>query len=52
MQNYSGDFIPSLEEVQSGVFKQSLFGPFIHDNLGVLLINSEPSPTKPGGTHH
>ena len=42
MKDYNGDFIPSLAEVQAGVFKNSLVGPFIKDYLGVLLINTAP----------
>ncbi len=39
MKDYSGDFIPSMAEIQTGVFKKSLMGPFVKDNLGMLLIN-------------
>ena len=42
MKDYNGDFIPSLDEVQTSVFKNSLVGPFIKDYLGVLLINTAP----------
>jgi uncharacterized membrane protein required for colicin V production len=38
LKDYSGDFIPSIPEVQTSVFKKSLVGPFIHDSLGSLLI--------------
>ena len=49
---YSGDFIPSLQEVQASVFKGSLIGPFLKDNLSVLLIDipAESGARKP--SHH
>jgi hypothetical protein len=48
-KGFSGDFFPTLQSVQEGVFKKSLTGPFINDYLGVLLINSVPSgPGKSG----
>jgi uncharacterized membrane protein required for colicin V production len=40
LAGYSGDFIPSIDEVQAGVFKDSLLGPQIKNNLSVLLINT------------
>jgi len=40
LNGYSGDFIPSVDEVQVSVFKQSLIGPLIKDNLSMLLINT------------
>jgi uncharacterized membrane protein required for colicin V production len=40
LKDYSGDFIPSVDEVQVSVFKESLLGPFIKNNLSVLLINT------------
>jgi uncharacterized membrane protein required for colicin V production len=40
MKDFSGDFIPSVDELQVSVFKQSLLGPVIKDNLGILLINT------------
>ena len=43
LQGYSGDFIPSIDEVQSAVFKDSLVGPEIKKNLSMLLINSDAS---------
>jgi len=43
LQGYSGDFIPSIDEIQSGVFKDSLLGPVIKNNLSMLLINSDGS---------
>ncbi len=43
LQGYSGDFIPSIDEVQSSVFKDSVIGPQIKKNLSILLINSDAS---------
>lgn len=42
MQGYSGDFFPTVSELQITIFKDSLTGPFIRDNLNVLLVNSVP----------
>ena len=46
MKDYKGDFFPTLDEVQTSVFKVSLTGPLIRDNLSILLINPAP-PAKP-----
>ncbi len=43
MKNFEGDFIPSVDELQVSVFKQSLLGPFLKNNLGMLLINTLPA---------
>lgn len=40
MKEYNGDFIPPMYEVQDNIFKKSLIGPLIKQNLSVLLINS------------
>jgi uncharacterized membrane protein required for colicin V production len=45
MSGYSGDFFPTLSEVQTSVFKESLAGPVIKDNLSILLVNT----VAPGG---
>ena len=45
MKDYKGDFFPTLDEVQASVYKVSLTGPLIRDNLSILLINSAP-PAK------
>jgi hypothetical protein len=45
LAGYSGDYFPTISELQITVFKDSLTGPFIHSNLNVLLVNSVP----PGG---
>jgi uncharacterized membrane protein required for colicin V production len=41
-QGFSGNFFPTFQQVQEGVFKKSLVGPFIADHLGVMLIHSVP----------
>ncbi|MGC9940220.1 MAG: CvpA family protein [Verrucomicrobiota bacterium] len=46
LEGYSGDFIPSIDEVQAGVFKNSLLGPAIKNNLSVLLINTDEFDIK------
>ena len=50
LKDYSGDFIPSVQELQTSVFKKSLLGPFIHDKLSLLLIDtmSASGAKKPG----
>jgi uncharacterized membrane protein required for colicin V production len=45
LTGYSGDFFPTLSELQTTVYKDSLTGPFIKSNLSVLLVTSVP----PGG---
>jgi uncharacterized membrane protein required for colicin V production len=42
LKGYSGDYFPTLQSVQAGVFKNSLTGPFIKKYLSVVLINSVP----------
>jgi hypothetical protein len=49
LKDYNGDFIPSVDEVQVSIFKESLIGPFIKDNLSMLLINT--TETAPGKKH-
>lgn len=46
LKDYNGDFIPSVDEVQDSVFKQSLLGPLIKDNLSMLLINTDETAKK------
>ena len=48
LAGYSGDFIPSVNEVQNNVFKESLIGPFIKDNFSMLLINPTDTAKKTG----
>lgn len=49
MAGFSGDFIPTLDEVQADVFTHSLFGPSINKWFTGLLIQSVPpgGPAKP-----
>jgi uncharacterized membrane protein required for colicin V production len=51
LNGYSGDFIPSLSEVQQAVFQNSVSGPAIKNNLGMLLIQSG-GPVKPKSHAH
>jgi hypothetical protein len=46
LKDFKGDFIPSLDEMQAGVFKNSLTGPFIKKGAGVLLINNVPASSS------
>ena len=43
---YGSDFFPKLYTVQDDVFKKSLVGPHIHDELGFLLIKGTPPEYK------
>jgi len=45
LKGFSGDFIPSIDELQAGVFRDSMTGPYIKSGVGVLFINS----VAPGG---
>jgi hypothetical protein len=47
----TGDYLPYLPTIQSDVFKTSLTGPFIKDNLGLLLINSVPAAADRRAAH-
>jgi uncharacterized membrane protein required for colicin V production len=38
---FAGNYFPHLSTVQSSVFKDSLLGPRIRDDLGMLLINTD-----------
>jgi uncharacterized membrane protein required for colicin V production len=46
MKDYSGDFLPRVDEVQDSVFRQSLVGPLIKNNLSMLLINTTATGRK------
>ena len=46
LKDFNGDFIPSVYEVQDVIFKQSLIGPIIKNDLAVLLINSTGTTKK------
>ena len=52
MKDFKGDFIPSIDELQVTVFKQSLLGPLIKDYLAVLLIIPVIPGVKTHGEHH
>ena len=49
---YSGEFIPSLQEVQASVFKSSFTGPFLRDKLSILLIETTTAPDDRKTGHH
>ena len=42
---FAGNYFPHLFQIQSAAFKESLIGPSIKDNLGILLINTGPPGT-------
>jgi uncharacterized membrane protein required for colicin V production len=42
LAGYSGDFIPTLYEIQDNIFKHSYSGGFIKEYASILLINSVP----------
>lgn len=44
---YSGDYFPTLQEIQEQVFKKSFLGPIIKDKLNMLLINLKPASPPP-----
>lgn len=50
LAGYSGDFFPTLSELQTSVFRESLAGPFLKDNLSVLLVKTG-SAAAPPATH-
>lgn len=43
MKDFSGDYIPSVDEAQADVFTDSLFGPFIDKHLTLMLICTGPA---------
>jgi uncharacterized membrane protein required for colicin V production len=45
-KGFDGDFFPTFQQVQAGVFKNSLAGPFITDHLDVMLINNSTSGSE------
>lgn len=54
LKGYSGDFIPTLPEIQVSVFKKSFTGNFIKNQLNILLVDTAPVVKKPAaapGTH-
>lgn len=48
LKDFSGDFFPSLQQVQAGVFTGSISGPPIKEYLGALLIGGV-APAKKSG---
>ncbi len=42
-QGFSGDFFPTVQGVQEGVFEKSFTGRYINDYLGAILINTVPA---------
>jgi len=50
LAGYNGDFFPTVSEVQSSVFIDSLMGPFIKANLSILLINNGSGVGAPAKT--
>lgn len=52
LEDDTGDYIPDFSEIQESIFKGSLLGPFIKDNLSVLLINAVPATLKTHGSYH
>jgi uncharacterized membrane protein required for colicin V production len=43
---YSGDYFPTLQQIQEQVFKKSFLGPVTKEHLGMLLINN--TSAQPG----
>jgi hypothetical protein len=41
---YSGNYFPTVENIQEQVFKKSFTGPYLKSYLGALLIDTA-SPT-------
>jgi uncharacterized membrane protein required for colicin V production len=51
-KGFNGDFFPTFQQVQQGVFRESKVGQLISDHLGMILINGTPAdaaktPAKP-----
>jgi len=44
---YSGNFFPSLQNVQEQVFKKSFTGPYLKDYLGFLMVDTTDAGGKP-----
>jgi hypothetical protein len=38
---FTGNYLPDLQTVQSSVFRDSFIGPFIKDNLSLLLVDTQ-----------
>ena len=41
LQGFNGNFFPSIQSIQEQVFQKSFAGPYIHQYLRVLLIDTE-----------
>lgn len=48
----SGDYLPTVQTIQSGVFEESLLGPFIKKDLSMLLINTGAAEAARKASHH
>lgn len=46
---YSGDYMPDLHTAQTSVFKDSFLGPYIQNNLSILLVQSGAGNSTIGG---
>jgi len=46
-KNYDNDFFPALFQVQDQVFKNSLSGPVIQEQLSFMMIRPEKAVAKP-----
>ncbi len=52
-KGFSGDFIPTMADVQTAVFKKSFTGAFIQNDVGFLLIHNGPvTPRKTASAGH
>jgi len=47
MKDFSGEYIPSMDEIQSDIFNSSLSGSAIKKNLSMLLISGSAPVSKP-----
>jgi len=48
----SGDYLPTVQTIQAGVFEESLIGPFIKEDLSMLLINTTSGDAAHKAAHH
>ena len=51
-KGFSGDYLPDLSDVQTSVFKGSLMGPVIKNNLSFLLITTTAPLKKSASAAH
>jgi len=53
LPGYSGDYFPTLQQVQEQVFAKSFLGPLVKDKLGMILVvgdkpaSAQPPPAAP-----